>query len=124
MDDTINEQRAQMRLQALINQAAPGAQWWSRDEVLALRRVLDAQAARIATLEQELAGESEWRQKLQGDADYLRERQAAGEWVPVEGLTYHMGRESYMVNGDPIDLLHSNEYRLCQRIGPQEATHE
>lgn len=46
-----------------------------------------------------------------------------GEWVPVavNDLTYHMGRQSYMLDGQPLDMLDlPSHLRLC-RIAPVPA---
>lgn len=50
----LSEQRVRFRLEALINQASPGAQWWSREEVLALQKLLAGKDARIIELENNL----------------------------------------------------------------------
>jgi hypothetical protein len=47
-----------------------------------------------------------------------------GEWVPVDAnsLTYHMVRESYMLDGEPIDMFElPPTVRLCKRAEPAAA---
>lgn len=45
--------------------------------------------------------------------------EAAG-WELLEGLTYHMGRQSYMLDGKPIDinLLQDKKFRLFRKRQP------
>lgn len=46
-----DKQRARFRMEALVNQAAPGSQWWSREEVLALQEFIAEKNATIDALQ-------------------------------------------------------------------------